>query len=242
MEINKPGSFSVSKSDLAVVLEFRRPAKANAYDDEVLFALRDALSAALTDNSVRVVVFTGAGERHFCAGADLGGVGTRRTLDVLDMPSARLFDAIAAFPKPTIAAVNGAAAGGGVELALACDLRIAALHAFFTLPETGLGLIPAAGGVTRLSRVVGEGRAREMVLTGRRVDAETALSWGLVNEVVAADALLPRALEWARSLADMDADALALAKEVMDGTRGDRVRAALARLSQALLTARTDRS
>ncbi len=219
----------------ARVIVLRRVERANAYDDAMLAGVASALASALVDPAVSVVIFRGAGDRHFCAGADLDALRERDPLSALDLPSARLFAAIASFPKATIAAVNGAAVGGGCELALACDLRVASENAFFALPETGLGLIPAAGGTHRLADFVGLGRAKEMILTGRRVDARTALAWGLANEVCAPDELDARAFAVAETIAHKDGDAVALAKEVLAGTHATPAGPALERLAQTLL-------
>ncbi|MCC6156927.1 MAG: enoyl-CoA hydratase/isomerase family protein [Deltaproteobacteria bacterium] len=219
----------------ALVITMRRPEHANAYDDAMLAGIANALASALVEPAVSVIVIRGAGDRHFCAGADLDALRARDPLSVLDLPSARLFAAIAAFPKATIAAVNGAAVGGGCELAIACDLRVASQDAFFALPETGLGLIPAAGGSHRLAALVGLGRAKEMILTGRRVDADTALAWGLANDVCAPEDLDTRVLALAASIAEKDGDAIALAKETMALSFAAPAGSALARLAQTLL-------
>src|SRR5215217_6092461 len=147
--------------------------------------VRNALNRrVMEDDGVGAVVFTGAGEKAFVAGADIGELRERTILDGLAAAMQRLYDEIEGFEKPTIAAVNGYALGGGCELAMACDIRIAAENARFGLPETALSIIPGAGGTQRLARLVGKGRAIEMVLTGRMISAEEALRVGLVNQVV----------------------------------------------------------
>jgi enoyl-CoA hydratase len=170
------------------------------------------------DTDVRVVILTGAGEKAFIAGGDIGYLGT------LDADGAREFallaqrviDRIEAFPKPVIAAVNGYALGGGCELAMGCDLRIAADSARFGQPEVKLGIIPGFAGTQRLARLVGKGRAKELVFTGELVDAEEALRIGLVNRVVAKDRLLEEARALALKMCDKSASAIKFAKEAID--------------------------
>jgi enoyl-CoA hydratase/carnithine racemase len=148
-------------------------------------ALGAAARALAADASVRALVVTGRGDKAFCAGADLKERREMNDDEVRAMLGSYRTElgALAHCPKPVVAAINGVALGGGLELALHCDLRVAAPHATFALPETGLGIIPAAGGTQLLARVVGEGRAKELVLLGRVVDSSQALAWGLVNRV-----------------------------------------------------------
>src|SRR3954471_24414267 len=167
------------------VLTIDRADRRNALSRETLYALGRLGRELVADPAVRVIVVTGAGDKAFCAGADLKerqGMSTddvraqvglyRSELGVLDRS-----------PKPVIAALNGVAFGGGLELALVCDLRVAAASAELALPETTLGIIPGAGGTQRLPRIVGEARAKEMILLGRKLTAAQALAWGLVNRV-----------------------------------------------------------
>jgi enoyl-CoA hydratase/carnithine racemase len=167
------------------VLTLDREARRNALSRDTLYALGRLGRELIADASVRAIVITGAGDKAFCAGADLKErqgmsneevrlqVGLYRSeLGVLDRS-----------PKPVVAALNGVAFGGGLELALIADLRVAAAHAELALPETTLGIIPGAGGTQRLPRVVGEARAKEMILLGRKLGAAEALAWGLVNRV-----------------------------------------------------------
>ena len=167
-------------------LTINRPDKLNALNREVLAALEAGFAGALATPGVRVVVLTGAGEKAFVAGADIAEfVGLpAAALRAMGERGQRVFDAIAGSPKPVIAAVNGFALGGGCELAMAAHLRVAATTARFGQPEVKLGLIPGYGGTQRLPRLVGRARALELLLTGRMIDAETALAWGLVNRVV----------------------------------------------------------
>ncbi|MBZ5588697.1 MAG: enoyl-CoA hydratase/isomerase family protein [Acidobacteriia bacterium] len=167
-------------------ITLNRPAKLNALNRAVLAELGSAVNAAGSDGAVRAVVVTGYGDKAFAAGADIAefvGLDPRDAQQFARAGQA-VFDTIAALPKPVIAAVNGFALGGGCELALACHMRVASAAARFGQPEAKLGLIPGYGGTQRLARLVGQGRALELLLTGRMVDASTALAWGLVNRVV----------------------------------------------------------
>lgn len=186
------------------VLTLDRADRRNALSRDTLFALGRLGREAVADPDVRAIVVTGAGDKAFCAGADLKErqgmtledvrrqVGLYRSeLGVLDTS-----------PKPVVAALNGVAFGGGLELALIADLRVAAPHAELALPETSLGIIPGAGGTQRLPRVVGEARAKEMILLGRKLSAAEALAWGLVNRVAPEGVpVLEDALAWIEPIA-----------------------------------------
>jgi enoyl-CoA hydratase len=184
----------------------------NALDRPTLEELRDRLSEARADAETRVVVLTGAGDRAFIAGADIKymsalSVEEAKDWGALGHECGRLLEEM---PKPTIAAINGFALGGGCELALACDLRYAAPHAKLGQPEINLGIIPGWGGTVRLARATTVGIAKELILTGRLVEADEALRLGLVNGVE--DPVLERAYQVARVLAAKSPVALAAAK------------------------------
>jgi len=200
----------------AAYIELNRPEKANAYNQEMLESLAGIFARLAGDAEVRVIVFSGAGDRSFSAGADLAEVADRDFQSGLRLRSAELFAQISRCGRVTLAAVNGAAVAGGLELALACDLRIASRNARFWLPELELGLIPAAGGTQRLAQAVGRARAKEMILGGRVWNAEEALQFGLVSELTAPDQLLPRAAQWAERIARRNPTALELAKRAID--------------------------
>ena len=192
-----------------------RPDALNALDLETLRALRDRLAELAHDTEARVVVLTGAGERAFVAGADIKYMQALSVLEArewggLGHATALLLETMR---KPTIAAINGFALGGGCELALACDLRFASRSAKLGQPEINLGIIPGWGGSQRLARATSLGFAKELILTGRNVDAEEAERHGLVNAVYEPDELLPRTLEVATALAEKSPVALWYAKE-----------------------------
>lgn len=167
-----------------LTVEIDRPQAANAINRAVLDGLRKAVGEAGAGDA-RCVVMTGTGTRAFCAGADLKERGTYSESETRSFVAdiSALMDEVAALPMPTVAAVNGAAFGGGTELALACDVRVAAPNAQFGLTETSWGIIPGAGGTQRLPRLVGAAKARELILWARRIDADEALRCGLVSEV-----------------------------------------------------------
>jgi enoyl-CoA hydratase len=180
----------VEKRDRIAVITINRPDKLNALNIKTREEGAALLDELRNDDSVGVVVFTGAGEKAFIAGADIAEFAGRTSITQRDvMMSRSLFTAIDSFPKPVIAMINGFCLGGGCELALACDIRIASENASFGQPEIKLGIIPGGGGTQRLTRLVGEGKAMELILTGDFIDAKTALSLGLVNHVVPLDQL-----------------------------------------------------
>jgi enoyl-CoA hydratase len=211
-------SIDTSLDDGVATVTVNRPDALNALDVEHAEALHERLAALAADESARVVVLTGAGDRAFVAGADIKhmhglGVLEARRWGELGQACAGLLETM---PKPTIAAVNGFALGGGCELALGCDLRFASTRAKLGQPEVNLGIIPGWGGTQRLARVCGLGFAKELVLTGRTVDAEEAERRGLVNAVWEPDELLPRTLEVAREVAAKSPLTLAYAKEALN--------------------------
>jgi enoyl-CoA hydratase len=206
----------LASDDGVAVVTIDREEALNALDVETLEALREVLLVVAADGAVRVMVLTGAGEKAFAAGADI------KYMSGLDVDGAQAWGALGhsvgrlleTMPKPTIAAVNGFALGGGCELALACDLRYCSSRAKLGQPEVNLGLVPGWGGTQRLVHAVGAGFAKELIFTGRLIDAEEALRIGLVQAVH--DPVLDRALKTARVIAAKSPLALAAAKTLVN--------------------------
>src|SRR4029450_2068002 len=198
------------------IISINRPDKRNALNIKTREEGAALLDVLRKDESVGVVVFTGAGDKAFIAGADNGEFAGRTSMTQRDvMISRSLFTAIDSFPKPVIAMINGYCLGGGCELALACDIRVASETASLGQPEINLGIIPGGGGTQRLTRLVGEGKAMEMILTGEIIDARTAFSIGLVTPAVPAEQLQTKTLEIANRIVDKSPIAPQLAKEAV---------------------------
>jgi enoyl-CoA hydratase len=196
------------------LLTINRPDKRNALSLAVRTALTDALDDLAADRGVGAVVITGAGPKSFVAGADIAEFAERTAVDQSRVMHGRsVLEVIERLPQPVIAAINGYCLGGGLELAMACDLRVASALATFGQPEINLGIIPGGGGTQRLPRLVGLGAALKLVLTGEAIPAQEALRLGLVEEVVTAELLLPRALEIGERIASRSPVAVAAAKE-----------------------------
>lgn len=204
-----------------VTLVLNRPDKLNAVDYAMVEGLHAALDFYEARDDIHALILTGAGDKAFAAGADIAQLSERRAPDALRAINASLFDRISRFPVPTIAAVRGFALGGGCELALACDLRVAGVSARFGQPEVGLGILAAAGATWRLPALIGLGRARELLFTGRLVGAEEALAIGLVNRVVADAEVAAVALDLARQIARNDLLALRLTKQALQQVEPD---------------------
>lgn len=193
-------------------LTINRPEYRNALNQETLQELEDAFRWAEANQAVKVIIIQGAGEKSFAAGADIKQLHERKMLEALMPGMQGLYRKIEQSGKVTIAAVRGYALGGGCELALACDIRIATKKAKFGLPELNLGIIPGAGGTQRLSRIVGKGRALDMVLTGKIIDGEEAERIGLVSYLAEEDELKKKAEEVAFQVMKKDPVAIKLAK------------------------------
>ncbi|AFQ42899.1 enoyl-CoA hydratase/isomerase family protein [Desulfosporosinus meridiei] len=213
----------VEIEDGIAMLTLNRPAVLNALNDQVFSELAEAAAKIANDPSVRVIIITG-GEKVFAAGADIGQMASATAVEVTisNRPSHRALQIIENMPQPVIAAIAGYALGGGCELTLVADVRIAADNAQFGLPEIKLGILPGAGGTQRLPRLIGAGRAKELIFSGDFIKAEEALRIGLVNKVVPADLLFSEAKKMAKRFADRGAVALRMAKSsVNEGLRMD---------------------
>ena len=206
----------LERRERVAIITINRPDKRNALNIKTREEGAALLEELRTDDSVGVVVFTGAGDKAFIAGADIGEFAGRTAMMQRDVMTGRsLFTAFDTFPKPVIAMINGYCLGGGCELALACDIRIASETASFGQPEINLGIIPGGGGTQRLTRLVGEGKAMELILSGDIIDAKTAYAIGLVNHVFPADQLEAKTMEIANRIAAKSPIALSLAKEAV---------------------------
>lgn len=209
-------TITIEKRGSVAVMTINRPDKLNALNQQVHIDGVAALDELRTDDSVRVVVLTGAGEKAFVAGADISEFADHTPVTQRNQFKERtLFNTIDSFPKPVIAMINGFCLGGGNELALACDMRIASENSKFSQPEINLGIMCGGGGTQRLARLIGEGRAMEMCLSGDMIDAATAHKFGLVNHVFPADQLESETLRIAAKIAEKAPIALQLTKEAV---------------------------
>lgn len=221
-------NLQLEKDGSVATITFNNPKALNALTVATFEGLERMLGELEKDATVRVVILTGAGEKAFIAGGDIGHLATLNADSAREFAllAQRVIDRIESFPKPVIAAINGYALGGGCELAMGCDLRVAADSAKFGQPEVKLGIIPGFAGTQRLARLVGKGKAKEMIFTGEMIDAEEACRIGLVNRVVARDELMNEARNLAMKMCDKSASAIKLAKEAIDsGLEIDFVRA-----------------
>ncbi len=202
------------EKDGVAILTLNRPEVMNSFNFALLEALKDQIEELRTRSDIRVVIITGSGEKAFCAGADL------KERAKLSDPQVKkfiytiqtLFTSIESLNKPVIAAVNGIALGGGTELALACDIRIASMKASMGLTETRLAIIPGAGGTQRLPRLIGRGKAKELIFTGRRVDAKEALNISLVNNICESEDLIDECRKMAAMICETGPIAIEQAK------------------------------
>jgi len=206
------------KSERIATITLNRPEALNAFNKDVVEEILKALEDAKNDEKIRVVILTGAGEKAFSAGADIK---TMKGFDALkarelSLMGEKLCSAIENFEKPVIAAINGYALGGGLEVAMACDLRIASDKAKMGQTEINIGLIPGWGGTQRLTRLIGKTKAKELVFTGKMIDAKTAEQLGLVNMVVPADQFMETVRKFAMELAEKAPVALRIAKALIN--------------------------
>ncbi len=202
------------EQDGVILLTLNRPEVMNSFNFDLLHALKKQIEDVRFKPGIRVIIITGTGEKAFCSGADLKERVTLSPIQVKEyiFTIRNLFTSIEQLNKPVIAAVNGIALGGGTELALASDIRIASMNASMGLTETRLAIIPGAGGTQRLPRLVGRGKAKELIFTGRRVNAEEALQIGLVNAICEKDELIPEAMKMAAMICETGPIAIEQAK------------------------------
>lgn len=198
------------------MITLTRPQQANAYNQGMLATIEHLLTQAEANSQIRAVVFTGQGGRAFCAGADRGEIASRDWRSVLTLRSAAVFERIRRSPKVTMAAINGVAVGGGFELALSCDIRIAVPLARFWLPEPEFGLLPAAAATQLLSKSVGALRAKDLVLGGAQWTASDAYAAGLLSEVAPDNALMECVGKWITRIERRDPDAILLGKQALE--------------------------
>lgn len=199
------------------VLIFNRPQALNAMNADTLKEIREAVTICKQTDSIKVLVLTGAGEKAFVAGADIREMQNLCPSESLayQEEGQEIMRMIETLTKPTIAAVNGYALGGGTEIALACDIRFASEKARFGQPEILLGSIPGWGGTQRLSRIIGMGRAKELIFSGEQIDAKRAYEIGLVNRIFSPDQLIPETIKYAEKIAGLPSFALKMAKYSM---------------------------
>ena len=208
----------MEEKNQAVILTMNRPKVMNCLNFDLLYAIRDKIDELQYRNDIRCVIITGAGEKAFCAGADLKERVslTQDEVKKFIITIRNLLTSIQNLPIPVISAVNGIALGGGTEVALASDIRIASENASMGLTEARLAIIPGGGGTQRLPRIVGVAKAKELIFTGRRVDAKEALDIGLVNKVAASENLLEECMKMADMIAETGPIAVEMAKYAID--------------------------
>lgn len=219
----------LERDEHIAVVSLNRPDRANALSREIVEGLEQSFAAIEAEREIRVAVLAASGDKAFCAGADLRERASMSDDEVAEFVG-RLRDLTVRIEQlrvPVIAAINGAALGGGLELTLACDLRFASVRAVLGLPEVRLAIIPGAGGTQRLPRIVGPTAARDLILTGRRIDAHEALTMGLINDVVEPDALMPRVMATAQQIAEAGPIAVEQAKRALRDGAGLPIAAAL---------------
>lgn len=204
--------FKVRKEDEIAIVTIDRPEVRNALNSQGWRELRETMLSLDQDDTVQVIIITGAGDKAFVAGADLNSLKTRTVLETLDGTNSVILREIETMQKPVIAAINGYALGGGCELAMACDIRIASDNAKLGQTEINVGILPGAGGTQRLTRLVGMGKALELILTGNIISAEEAMRIGLVNKVVPQAELMDEAMNTAKSISAKSPVIVRLAK------------------------------
>jgi enoyl-CoA hydratase/3-hydroxyacyl-CoA dehydrogenase len=223
-------TLNVLQDDEVLAIELDRPERMNALNEDLMDEIEHVLDNADLD-TVRCVTFEGAGDRAFSAGADIGGFANAQPWQAGTVTS--MFETVNDFPRPTIAKIDGFCLGGGHELALACDMRVATTDSEFGFPEIALGLLPGGGGTQRTMRMIGEARAKELVFRGERISAEKAENWGLINRAVDADDFEDTCQEFVDDIVEGPPIALDFAKKVMNRGEDASLEAALTMESQS---------
>jgi enoyl-CoA hydratase/carnithine racemase len=224
-------------------ITLNRPEKLNALDPAMLDLLEQHVRKIDADRAIRVVLLTGAGEKAFCVGADINAWSALTPLAMWSewvRRGHRVFEQVARLRQPVIAVLNGFTFGGGLELALATDIRLAADHIQLAMPEVKLGTVPGWGGTDRLPHLIGVARAKQMIFSGGRIDAPTAERWGLVNEIVPREALAARAQALAAEIAANSPYAVQIAKQAIDSADGNDTALAFEALAGAVAAGTTD--
>jgi enoyl-CoA hydratase len=200
------------------ILKISRPTALNSLNTPILKEMKHFLTTEAENNATRVIILTGDGDKAFIAGADITEMADKTATEAVEFSQAghEITKLLELMPKPTLAAVNGYALGGGTEMAIACDFIVASDNAIFGLPEVGLGLIPGFGGTIRLAKFIGLPRAKELIFSGRKFKADEALALGLVNHVYPAKTFMAQVLELATTLSSQSFPAVARAKQMMN--------------------------
>lgn len=237
------GNVRYETAGTVATITLDRAEKLNSITPAMLAQLDAVLREIDADRVIRAVILTGAGERAFSVGADINAWAALEPIDMWRRwvrDGHRVFDALAGLRQPVISALNGFTFGGGLELALACDIRIAVEGAELGSPEVKIGTVPGWGGTRRLAETIGVARTKQLVFTGMRIAASTAASWGLVNEVVPRERLMDRAQALAQEIADNAPISVQIAKQIIDGAAGYRVNAGFEALAGALAATTAD--
>jgi len=233
--------FEKKEGGIGIITIDRKEAR-NALDHQTLKEINCVLDIAIMDEEIFVLIFTGAGDKVFVSGADIRALREKKPLDMLSPNNLQdILFRFEDFSKPIIAAINGFALGGGCELAMACDIRIASDRARFGQPEVNLGIIPAAGGTQRLSRLIGIAKSKELIFTGRIIDAIEAEKIGLVNQVVPSENLMDTAIEMAKLIVTKAPIAIQLAKKAINAAFLNKNGFEIERLSQSILFSTKDK-
>jgi enoyl-CoA hydratase len=233
----------LEKQEAIGVIKINRPSVRNSLNQETIEEMVDGFETLEKDQTIGVIVFTGMGDKSFAAGADINQVRNYQPLDVFSFGMSRFYQQVENSEKVTIAAVNGYALGGGCELAMSCDIRVASENAKFGLPELNLAVIPGAGGTQRLTRLIGKSRALNLILTGDIFSAKEAKEMGLVAEVVPLEELLNTVKEKARKILSKGPTAVKLAKLVINNGAETDIHTGLLieKLAQAVLYSSLDK-